>query len=125
MENLWPYSYVQKRTLEATIEARQQQLRPATASEVVKNYRTAERFNIPFLGDYVPEGWKEITPDGAVYVKTTGSALNNTMTQAEFLQRARDYDTGDETYGFGVMEQGQYKVLIALYRKEANDEKKR
>ena len=119
--NPWPYSYVLKRIQQATEEARQQGLRIVLAREAVISWRQRSRFNIPFLGEHVPAGWSEVT-GWAVYVDTTGRGRpgNPTvLTQPEFFQRALEYSTRKkETYGFGVIEQGQYQVLVALYRKE-------
>ena len=121
--NPWPYSYIRKLVDEASIEARQRGLRPTLASEAAKNYRTSGRFNIPFLGDYIPEGWKII--DETVFVSTVVGPVSwnssSAISQSELYNRIVE-KLDDGNVGYGVIEQGQFQVLVSLYRKEANEE---
>lgn len=121
--NPWPYTYVRKLVTKATLEAQQQGLRPALAKEVAKNYRTSNRFNIPFLGDYIPEGWARIDDEiEPVFVLTSSGVLTGSnLSQQEFFKRAKD--SGDDI-GYGVIERGQVQMLIATYRKEADAKEK-
>ena len=73
--NPWSYEYIRQLAQEATEIAKRDNLRPALASEVVKTFRNNRRFNIPFLGDYVPQGWERIDHViEPVFVDTTGAA---------------------------------------------------
>ena len=120
--NPWPYSYIQQLAQEATYEAERQGLRPATAKEVIRNFKHSNRFNIPFLGDYIPEGWEEVVTGNLLFVDTTGrGAVGSAITQFEFYKRAQALASGSEVFGFGVVEQGQFQALVATYRrKESN-----
>lgn len=123
--NPWSYEYIRQLAQEATEFARRDGLRPALASEVVMTWRQRHRFNIPFLGDYVPQGWERIDwLIEPVLVDTTGRAVagDPAITQAEFLIRAKQHTKGEEGFvvGYGVIEQGQFQVLVATYRKESD-----
>jgi hypothetical protein len=115
--NPWSYTYIRKRADEATIEAKQNGLYPVLASKAAMNYKTSRRFNIPFLGDYVPEGWERTGEIG--FVDTTGTAKQGdpAMPTFEFLRRIQ---ANKEPIGLGVIEIGQTQALIATYRKEAH-----
>jgi hypothetical protein len=118
--NPWSYAYIRKLAEEAAWYAQRDGLRPVLASEVLMNWRLRHRFNIPFLGDYIPDGWEQVHEDHQLFVDTTGTARpgEQTLTQQEFLQRVRDLASGDEAYAFGVVEQGQFQVLVATYRRK-------
>lgn len=114
--NPWKYEYIHQLAKEAGILARQDGLRPALASDMIRSYKTSHRFNIPFLGDYVPEGWKQ---DDTIFVDLTGIARPGEftgITQQEFYQRIQEY-RGRNDIGYGVTEQGQTQVLVAAYRR--------
>ena len=116
--NPWPYQYILKRVKQATLEAQQQGLRPILAKEAVKNYRTSKRFNIPYLGDYEPEGWT--LAGKPVYVVTAGKPSSPNAITIKTLFNNLLAQQGDETIGYGVLEQGQAQVLVGKYRKESN-----
>lgn len=124
--NPWSYAYIRQLAQEATEIAKRDNLRPALASEVTKNFRSNRRFNIPFLGDYVPQGWERIDwLIEPVFMDTTGGAVpgDPAITHQEFFTRANQHTKGEEGFviGYGVVEQGQTQVLIATYRKEAHE----
>jgi hypothetical protein len=123
--NPWSYAYIRQLAQEATEIAKRDGLRPALATEVVMTYRRNHRFNIPFLGDYVPEGWTRIEwLIEPVFVDTTGTqrVLDEavSITQDEFFKRAEQHTKGESSFviGYGVVEQGQTQVLVAAFRKE-------
>lgn len=121
--NPWSYSYIRQLADEATILARQEGLRPALASEVIKTYKHSHRFNIPFLGDYVPEGWMRIDYFIApLFVDTTGRAKHGdpAITQQEFFQRAIQNTHSPLVIGYGVIEMGQTQALVATYKRKEN-----
>jgi hypothetical protein len=121
--NPWSYAYIRQLAQEATEIAKRDNLRPALANEVTKTYRSNRRFNIPFLGDYVPQGWERI--DWLIepmFVDTTGKAIpgDPAITHHEFLKRVAQHIKSKEGFviGYGVIEQGQTQVLIATYRRK-------
>lgn len=116
--NPWSYEYIRQLAQEATEIAKRDSLRPALASEVLMTWRQRHRFNIPFLGDYVPEGWERTGEIGMV--DRTGRALKGdpAMSTIEFLRRVQELK--DKDLGLGVIEMGQTQVLVAIYRKEAH-----
>ena len=129
--NPWSYEYIRQLADEATILARQEGLRPAWATEIDRTYRRTLRLNIPFLGDYIPEGWTRMNSIEPVFVDITGTVRpgeSNAITKSEFFQQAlHTAGLEDEQDGFilgyGVIEQGQTQALVATYRKEKIDKK--
>lgn len=121
--NPWTYKYIRMLADEATLMAANQGLRPALADEAERNRRQSNRFNIPFLGDYIPEGWVRLYEIEPVFVDTTGRGhpVGSIITQFEFakrIQALRDKHPG-EVLGYGVIELGQLAALVAVYRKES------
>lgn len=123
--NPWPYTYIRQRADQATIEAKQQGLRPTLANEAVRNFHTSGRFNIPFLGDYIPDGWEK---NGATFfVDITGTATpgdDPILTQQEFFTIIGKRGDG---VGYGVTEHGQFMAVIETYKRKeahANQERK-
>lgn len=115
----WPYDYVRQLADEATINARHENLRPATDLEVIANYKHSHRFNIPFLGDFVPDGWTRLEGE-EVFVDITGRGRPGeyVITGFEFFKRAQErLRDSTETIGYGVIEQGPTQALVVAYRK--------
>jgi len=78
--------------------------------------------SIPNLGDYVPDGWEEIT---RYFVDATGYGApdESAMTASQFVQTARQVLGGkellgidDREYGWGIVEQGQFQVYVGLFK---------
>lgn len=121
--NPWSYEYIRQLAQEATEIAKRDNLRPALVIEVVRSYRQSFRFNIPLLGDHLPQGWERvdwlIEP---VFVDTTGRAETGgpALTRFEFFERAKQHTKSEDSVvlGYGVIEQGQTQVLVATYRRK-------
>jgi hypothetical protein len=115
--NPWSYRYIRKLADEATLLAKIENLSPIMADKALMNWRLNRRFNVPFLGDYVPEGWVMVDEIG--FVNTAGTVIgrNIGMTTAEFHDHIKQHTD----LGLGVIEMGQTQVLVASYRKEAHD----
>ena len=101
-------------------------------------WNKGDLFHAPFLGDYVPDGWRAATWDdvpvkaprgsdwwngkqACLFVDSTGIADRFepclTVTEAdEFVTRLLDTDT--RTWGVGVVQAGQFQVYVGLYLKE-------
>lgn len=115
----WNYKYIRLLADEATERAKVSNLRPATLTEVVQNFKTSRRFNIPFLGDHIPDGWERLEQE--IFVDTTGCGKpgDPAITQFDFFMRTADLlkDANTDAYGYAVIEQGQTQALIATYRR--------
>jgi hypothetical protein len=113
--NPWTYKYIRQRVEEATLEAEQLGLRPTLGQEAARNFRTSNRFNIPFLGDYIPPGWERL--DEEVFVDTTGGGQSNNVvtTQFDFFRRITQRK---DDVAYGVIELGQLQALVATYRRK-------
>jgi hypothetical protein len=71
---------------------------------------------VPFLGDYLPDGWKRSERDDA-FVDTSGfgSESEPALTQDGLRQWMRP------GYGYAVTEAGQFQAYVAEYEKVATD----
>jgi len=121
--NPWPYSYIQQLAEEAAVTAKLRGLTPAVARQVYANWKTARRFNIPFLGEYVPDNWVRLDQDvPPFFVDCTGRKRpgqpGGAITAFEFSKRIEEWIRGERPYAFGILEMGQTQVLMAVYRKE-------
>lgn len=123
-----------------------QQLARDAARSAKRNSRVPESFsslgtdairdrikNIPFLGSYVPKGYKRVDApnldtvsfmactEGYLFVDASGWGAKGegALTVQEFVDYI--YKNGDGL-SFGIVESGQFQVVIATYKK---DEKKR
>jgi hypothetical protein len=70
------------------------------------------RFPFPFLGTYVPKGWK-LTTDYFVDSSGFGEAGEPALTIRQFLGRIK---TG---HGYAITEVGQFQVYIGEFEKTA------
>ena len=125
--NPWNYNYIRQLVAEASALAKEQGLRPALATEVVKTYVHSHRLNIPFLGDYIPEGW--IRMYNFVFIDLTGRVMpgeSNAITSFEFFKRVEKHTQSGSSlvFGYGAIEQGQIQALVATYKKEAHEKSK-
>lgn len=72
---------------------------------------------IPFLGNYLPNGWT-LVETRLVDSTGLGSSYEPAMTQSAFLRWAEQVQKQDPTAGFGVYEQGQFQVLVGYYSQQ-------
>ena len=82
---------------------------------------------IPFLGDYVPKGYRRIDApneprpmgcvDGYLFVDASGGGAPDepALTQAEF----KAYCEANPTLLFGICEAGQFQVVVGVYERIA------
>jgi hypothetical protein len=120
--NPWSYEYIRRLTDEATERAKEQSLRPALGKEVVATYKSSRRFNIPFLGDYTPDGWTRVDHlIRPIFVDTTGRGQpgDPAITSFEFFKRAETQLQTESSVvlAYGVIEQGQTQALVATYKR--------
>lgn len=113
--NPWKYSYVRKLADEATFLAKTNNMRPILAKDAALNWRNSRRFNIPFLGDYVPEGWTHIKEIAFVDITGTAKSGERALTADEFYALITKQAIN---VGLGVIEMGQTQALVVAYRKE-------
>jgi len=71
--------------------------------------------SIPFLGYYCPTGWEETEVTYFVDSSGYGSENEPALTLREFGRELFPYETGG--YGIGVIESGEFQVIVRLYRR--------
>lgn len=98
------------------------------AKRAKRNAIKPSRENIPFLGDYVPKGFRRVDApnppremgceDGYLFVDGSGWGAPNepALTQEEFLA----YKDANPTLLFGIVEAGQFQVVVATYERIAS-----
>lgn len=92
----------------------------ATAAQVRKTPLMVEAEDIdnlaghlrymPFLGDYVPEGWTQVN-DFFVDSSGFGESHESALTQEQF------YALVKPGYGYGIIESGQFQVYVGQFKK--------
>lgn len=77
---------------------------------------TCKRPNIPFLGDYVPKGWKRIDAD-LWFVDMSGFGTNAepAMSMEQFAKAMAAAEPGT---GFALVSHGQFQGYVAQYRRK-------
>lgn len=98
------------------------------AKRAKRNGLKPQRDNIPFLGDYVPKGYRRIDApnepremgcvEGYLFVDASGWGAPNepALTQDEFLA----YKEANPTLLFGITEAGQFQVVVGVYERIAS-----
>jgi len=72
---------------------------------------------IPFLGDYVPPGYQFVRK---YFVDNSGfgDPGEPALTAEQFLAAIRKSVLSDNTYGYGILEAGQFQVYVGEYVKD-------
>jgi hypothetical protein len=117
------YQSIQSYAREAADRARAEGLTPLPVEQAVAVFGSTGRFGgLPFLGDYVPEGWvrTEIEP---LFVDATGHGRDDepALTLQAFVKELRKYAKARDHYAVGIVEAGECQVVIALYRPDPRD----
>lgn len=117
------YSYIQEQSREQGEIARAEGKEPQPVEQAVVTYQSTGTFaGLPFLGDYVPEGWVrcDIEP---LFVDATGRGHKSepALTIPAFIKTLRKYAKARDNYAVGIIEAGECQVYIALYRPDPRD----
>lgn len=116
------YSTIQQIAKDAADEARELCKVPYSIRQYSGNVESFCR-RIPFLGDYVPEGWERVPEIEPLFVDSSGfgSAGEPALTLAEFSRKLAAFKKSGDNYGFAIIEAGQFQVYIAVYRPDSRD----
>ena len=114
---MWSAATILEIRDEATREAKRQRRKPTTAQDFLNGKL------IPFLGDYVPEGWVQDPNIEPFLVDATGRGDEDepALTQDGLRKQARNFVLSGDTYGYGVREQGPFQIVVAVYRPDPRD----
>lgn len=76
--------------------------------------KTWKVFPFPFLGSYVPKGWRLIEK---LFVDKTGWGYESepAMTHAALRKRLIENCDKKKTYGYALVEEGQFQVYVGVY----------
>jgi hypothetical protein len=71
---------------------------------------------IPFLGTYCPAGWTHPELIEDLFVDSTGlDESGPALSVSAFVQILAGYAAAGTTYGFGIIESGEFQVYIRVY----------
>jgi len=113
--------YIQALSEDRGLEAKALGLEPKVV-DVNSPFLTEDLRSLPNLGDYVPEGWEQVT---RYFVDASGYGAPDepAMTFDQFRTQVRTVLAGqdlleinDRVYGWGIVEQGQFQIYIGLFK---------
>jgi hypothetical protein len=79
-------------------------------------------FHFPFLGDYVPDGWRKRDNDLFVDKSGWGAPDEPAMTVDALvaeIKRLLCAAPPDKRLGFAITEQGQFQLYVGVYERDA------
>lgn len=115
-------SYIDEIAAEAAAEAEAEGLEPERAESVLAHFKSHGSFNIPFLGDYVPEGWERTTFE-PLFVDSSGFGSDNepALSVRQFVRKLEEYSKARDHIALGIIEAGQFQLYVATYRPDSRD----
>jgi hypothetical protein len=117
------YTAIRELAQDAARAAQDAGTRPAsTADPEFLHKLLTDTLEVPFLGEYVPEGWvKSDLDDLFVDSSGWGSPGEPALTLDAFKEKLAGYAKTGDTYGFGVSQAGQFQVYVSIYRPDPRD----
>lgn len=79
----------------------------------------ADLHHLPFLGSYVPAGWREV-PDLEVLADSTG--LGSPSEPALTFSQLERYVREHPGYGWAILEAGEFQVVIGAFKEDPEAE---
>lgn len=111
---MWSNFVIQDLIDEQTKNARRLKLEPATVQAALDSYETTGRLKVvPFLGEYSPKGWEATETTFFVDISGFGREYEPALTISQFLNTLETLNPAD---GLGIVEQGQFQVVVRLYQ---------
>lgn len=119
------YSQIKEMAQDAAEEAEERGLKPFSILDL--NLQDVPPFPFPFLGDYVPEGW-EILPDEngqqqTLFCDSSGMGDDDepALSVNQLLCKLEQYKKSGDNIGFGIVESGEFQIVLGLYRPDSRD----
>lgn len=117
------YSQVREIADQQTRKARHLHKRPKTIRKYTgQNFREFIR-TIPFLGDYVAEGWERDEKIEPLFVDKSGYGADDepALSLNQFKRKLDSFLASGDNFGFGIIEEGEFQIYIAVYRPDHRD----
>ena len=72
---------------------------------------------VPNLGDHEPEGWERLPKVDWFFIDKMGMGEEDepALTLDQFLNRLMLYHKANPTYGYAIVEEGQFQLYIAPF----------
>lgn len=118
------YTSIRQYAQDAVDEARAEGKTPQPVDQAIAVYENSGRFQgLPFLGDYVPEGWARCENIEPLFVDASGHGDEDepALTIPAFIKTLRKYAKARDGYAVGIVEAGEFQVSVALYRPDPRD----
>jgi hypothetical protein len=119
------YSQIKEMAQDAAERAEEEGLKPFSIHDL--NLQDVPPFPFPFLGEYVPEGW-EILPDENGQQQTFlcdssgfGDDDEPALSVGQLLRKLEQWKQSGEDVGFGIVESGEFQIVLGLYRPDSRD----
>ena len=114
---MWSSSTILDIRDQATRKAKRQHKLPVKAQDFLNGT------TIPFLGDYVPQGWVQDPNIEPFLVDATGRGDESepATTQDALYKQARNFVLSGDVFAYGIREQGPFQVVVAVYRPDPRD----
>jgi len=83
-----------------------------------------KHFSIPNLGDYRPKGWKLLE---SLFCDKSGfgSPSEPALTIRQLQDKMLAYHRAGKTYGYGMIEEGQFQCYVGVFEQVVKVKKKR
>jgi len=122
---MWSSATIQDIREEAGRTAKRNRLTPQLVEEALAYWNSRSRWNFPFLGDYVPEGWELCENIEPLFVDATGSNLDEAggpaLSLNDFARKVEQFVKAHDHYALAVLEQGPFQVVVGIYRPDRRD----
>ncbi len=81
-------------------------------------------FPFPFLGSYVPKGWKLVE---SLFCDSSGFGTDHepAMSIRQLQVKLREHIASTKAYGYAITEVGQFQCYVGVYEKTATRRSKR
>lgn len=108
---------IQQQSDEAAKRAAAENQEPYVLESPAEAERFLDRggFPFPFLGSYVPENWRETEQRWFVDSSGFGRDDEPALSARQFCSALRAYAEENPTYGYAVVEAGQFQVYVAAF----------
>lgn len=115
---MYSAAYIDQLVEEAAVSAREEEAEPISILDMDLD---RQDFTIPNLGNYVPDGW--VAAGDSLFVDSSGwgTAGELAFTQAQFIERLRQYKLSGENWGFGIVEAGEFQVFVGVFKPDPRD----
>lgn len=119
---MWSYSVIDDIRKDAERKAKREHRKPCPVEIALEDHERSGSFTrIRFLGNYTPKGWVRL--ERTFFVDSTGGGRESepALTIEQFVKELEQLKKSQDHYAVAIREQGQFQVVIGLYRPDPRD----